>query len=221
MKLKKGNYPYPEECVFMVFGGPSEDFLSKNVINVDVESEGESFGSIVDIFNKISVLHIVADNIDLAKQYMMDIMPEWWSLYTITSLKELKSWGHLAHDTMIKDTPNGESWIIKTNNQEKPYITIKTDKHNIDILRTITNEYFGEDSFVFALLASNLTKTISWLQSIKNGKSTEEERFVFNLEDMSEGRNPLEIYLDELYSNMPMEVQSEILKNSLSNGVKK
>lgn len=62
MSLKKGKYPYPDENIFMIFGGANEHYLSNHSINIDVDSEDASFDNITNIFNKMNVLTSVAEN---------------------------------------------------------------------------------------------------------------------------------------------------------------
>ena len=220
MSLKKGKYPYPDENIFMIFGGANEHYLSNHSINIDVDSEDASFDNITNIFNKMNVLTAVAENKEIALKYFTDIMPDWWKNYSITSLSELKTSARLSYDVTINKNSFGELWLVKTKDLKYPYVTVKTEHHNLDIIKTLTNEYFNSEVFEYAILVSHLTKTIKWLQQIKTGNNTEEERFVFSSENKGNKMNmrtSLEIYLDELYASLSESEKEKILKHSIVN----
>lgn len=218
MSLKKGKYPYPEENIFMIFGGANEHYLLSHPINIDVDAEDASFDNITNIFNKMNVLTAIAESKEIALKYFEDIMPDWWKNYSIVSLYELKNCARLSYDITINKNSFGDLWLVKTNDLKYPYVTLKTEHHNLDIIKTLTNEHFNSEVFEYAILLSHLTKTIKWLQQIKIGKNEEEERFVFNSEkEKNNKRTSLEIYLDELYSNLSENEKEKILSHSIIN----
>lgn len=202
MNFKKGNYPYPEENVFLVLGGPNEEFILNRPLAIKNTLEKQDMVNNVHILNKIVNFTAVSKNKELVDDYAKEIMPEWWSTYNILSLKEIKSWLSFSKEILLEE---GEKWLI--NLSDKSSLVIEGKELDFFAIKTIIEKNMGEDMFVSTIPLNFVQQTIVDMEAIRAG--LQEERFVFDLEN-----NELNDYIDDLFLSLPQSQQSKIIQDS-------
>lgn len=202
MNFKKGSYPYPEENVFLVLGGPNEEFTLNHPFTVKNTLEKQDFVNNVHVLNKIVNFTAVSKNKKLVDNYATEIMPEWWSTYNILSLKEIKSWLSFSKEIVLE---KGEKWLI--NLSDKTSLVIEGKDLDFFAIKTIIEQNMGEDMFCSTIPLVFVEQTIVDMEAIRTG--LQEERFVFDLES-----NELNDYIDDLFLSLPQNQQSKIIQDS-------
>lgn len=202
MNFKKGSYPYPEENVFLVLGGPNEDFLLNHPFTIKNTLEKQDFVNNVHVLNKIVNFTAVSKNKKLVEDYASEIMPEWWSTYNILSLKEIKSWLSFSKEIVLE---KGEKWLI--NFSDKTSLVIEGKDLDFFAIKTIIEKNMGEGMFTSTIPLVFVEQTIVDMEAIRTG--LQEERFVFDLEN-----NELNDYIDDLFLSLPQNQKSKIIQDS-------
>jgi len=202
MNFKKGSYPYPEENVFLVLGGPNEKFILNHPFTVKNTLEKQDFVNNVHVLNKIVNFTAVSKNKELVDNYATEIMPKWWSTYNILSLKEIKSWLSFSKEIVLE---KGEKWLI--NLSDKTSLVIEGKDLDFFAIKTIIEQNMGEDMFCSTIPLVFVEQTIVDMEAIRTG--LQEERFVFDLES-----NELNDYIDDLFLSLPQNQQSKIIQDS-------
>lgn len=202
MNFKKGSYPYPEENVFLVLGGPNEDFLLNHPFTIKNTLEKQDFVNNVHVLNKIVNFTAVSKNKKLVEDYASEIMPEWWSTYNILSLKEIKSWLSFSKEIVLE---KGEKWLI--NLSDKTSLVIEGKDLDFFAIKTIIEKNMGEGMFTSTIPLVFVEQTIVDMEAIRTG--LQEERFVFDLEN-----NELNDYIDDLFLSLPQNQKSKIIQDS-------
>lgn len=203
MSLKKGNYPYPAKNVFLVLGGPCENYFSKHFLSLSSEMTQSQLFKNVDILNKITTFIAVAENKQLVKDYAADIMPEWWETYNIVSKEELLSWDKSVEYIKLED---GIKWLVRLTSNLNSIVLEGVD---LDILsiKNIVDSNIEKGVFQSAIPLEMFKQTIIDMDAVSNG--IEEERFIFDTKS-----NDIYDYIDNLFLSLTPEHQEKILKNS-------
>lgn len=203
MSLKKGNYPYPAKNVFLVLGGPSENYLSKHFLSLSSEMTQSQLFKNVDILNKITTFIAVAENKQLVKDYAADIMPEWWETYNVVSKEELLNWDKNVEYIKLDE---GIKWLVRLTGNLNSIVLEGVD---LDILsiKNIVDSNIEKGVFQSAIPLEMFKQTIIDMDAVSNG--IEEERFIFDTKS-----NDIYDYIDNLFLSLTPEHQEKILKNS-------